>query len=365
MHSSTSSSDRRLPHAAWVPIFAGAVFVAAGFVGAMELRLAARGFSPSFGDTVAQWVTQRRLASALGARALILVGSSRSQVDTDLAVLREETGLDPVQLAIDGSSAIPVLAGLAGDPGIKGTIIVDFAPEDVVRWDQPDEARRVEAQYERNAGRNAVAASIEASLSSWITGHLRSYADGSTPWMSLTHRILETSSTPQYLVTLPDRSRMADYRRVQMPEFYYSRVLRELEYQYNAPQREAIDAASVNALPARIAAIRSNDGDAREFRRHLADLQDLIARIQARGGRVFLVAYPVSGWIREIHDRLHPRAQFWDVMAAAVSATAVDSVDDPALSLYVCPDGSHLDYTDRAPFTRALVNALHLEKGTR
>lgn len=359
MHSSISSSNSRLPHAAWPWIFSGAILVTAGFVGAMELRLAARGYAPSLSDTVALWAEQRRRASTLGARALILVGSSRSQVDTDLSVLRDETGLEPVQLAIDGSSTIPVLAGLARDPAVTGTIVIDFAPEDVVRWDQADEASRVETEYEHNLKRGNIAVAVESRLSAWIVSRLRAYADGATPLTSLLHRVLHTSLPEQYLVMLPDRSRLADYRRLQMPDYYYDRVERELEYQYNLPRRE-IDAATVNTLPARIAAVRPSEEDERAFRRHLGDLQKLIAQIQERGGKVFIVSYPVSGWIREIHDRLHPRRQFWDVMAAAVSATTLDSADDSALALYTCPDGSHLDRSDREPFTRALVHALHL-----
>ena len=40
--------------------------------------------------------------------------------------VRARTGLAPVQLAIDGSSFVPVLDGLARDPSIRGTVIVGF-----------------------------------------------------------------------------------------------------------------------------------------------------------------------------------------------------------------------------------------------
>ena len=74
------------------------------------------------------------------------------QTSIDLDVLRERTKLEPVQLAIDGSSFIPVLAGLAKDAQIRGTVIVAFqdgalsSPED-----KHNIAERFESLYQEQS----------------------------------------------------------------------------------------------------------------------------------------------------------------------------------------------------------------------
>ncbi len=150
MPSSTSSSDRRLPRLRWSVVLGGAVAICTAFVGAMELRLAARGFNPSVIDSPRLWARERQRADALGSRALILVGSSRVLLDTDLDTLRRETGLEPVQLAIDGSSFVPVLQGLAEDPAIKGTVLVDLARNVLASPTQQDRAYEYQRAYQQD-----------------------------------------------------------------------------------------------------------------------------------------------------------------------------------------------------------------------
>jgi hypothetical protein len=79
-------------------------------VGALlEYMLAAKGFQATTLDTPQLWIEQRARASALGEEALILVGGSRIQLGLDLPLLRETLPLEPVQLAVDGSSSFAVL----------------------------------------------------------------------------------------------------------------------------------------------------------------------------------------------------------------------------------------------------------------
>ena len=118
MPSSTSSFERAVPEGNWLRIDLVALLLLVMFIGIVELRLGVRGFRPMRTDSEWSWVAQRARASALGERALVLVGASRMLLDIDLQVLRRETGLEPVQLAIDDSSFVPVLEDLADDPDI-------------------------------------------------------------------------------------------------------------------------------------------------------------------------------------------------------------------------------------------------------
>ena len=357
MPSSTSSSDRRLTHLRWGVLLGGALAILAAFVGVMELRLAIRGFNPSVIDSPRLWARERQRADALGSRALILVGSSRVLLDTDLDTLRRETGLEPVQLGIDGSSFVPVLQGLADDPAIKGTVLVDLAQNVLANPVLLDRAYEYQWSYQHDSHDMPDFAQSEAWLTDLLHGHLRSYADGTRPWTALRLRILQKGPTPQYLRMLPDREILADYSQVPQPAFYYYRVMRNMGRTVPLEGRTYGDierdlAAIIAALPM---------ANQELFLQTLPGLADMTRAIQARGGRVIYVTYPTSGYVRMTDDKFFPRAQFWDRFTAAVDAPHLNFEDVPALRSLYCPDGSHLDMHMRARFTHALVAALHLE----
>ena len=229
---STSSFDRTLPDIPWLPIFGATLFIFFAFVTITEIRLAQLGYHSTVLDSAERWAKERARASQLGERALILIGGSRIQLGIDLDILRKKTGLEPVQLAVDGSSFVPILKGLADDPTIRGTVLVDYYPESVegALSGEYGAATIFQRTFEKRAGESELFSlnHVENSLTDMLHENLRSFADGATPLMSLQWRIIPNEKASQYLITLPDRSRLADYSLVPMPEFYYKRVTRNL-----------------------------------------------------------------------------------------------------------------------------------------
>jgi len=358
--SSTSSSNERLPRGEWVRVLLGALLICAVFAGVLELRLAARGYRPAVADSEELWAHERQRAADLGDKALILVGASRIQLDTDLDTLRAATGLEPVQLALDGSSFVPVLRGLADDPRVTGTVIVDFMPRAVSEWDKEDAAIHYEADYERQRNRSSINAQASENVLTRLRARvLRSYADGATPLNSLLKRVLSQDPVEQYLLMKPDRSRLADYARVTMPDFYYGRVMLALGRE---PVLEAGTPISKveSDLRREIAAIEPADPE--RFRARLPDLNALVEKIEARGGRVVLVTFPTSGLVHDIDERHYPRERFWDAFTSGSTGRTLHVDDDARLRGFTCPDGSHLDYRSRPAFTRALADALGLSR---
>ncbi|ROZ79137.1 hypothetical protein EEB15_05555 [Ramlibacter sp. WS9] len=332
------------------------------FVATTEIILARRGFAPTVHDTQALWLKERERASALGKRALILVGASRIQLDIDLDILRRTTGLEPVQLAIDGSSYVPVLEGLAHDPSIRGTVVLDLIPGPVSLERQSSGASHdFQAEYETSADgkiRWPTYRDIDARMSDAMRNHLINYADGGRPWDAFQNRIINPEATPQYLSTFADRSRRADYQRVKMPDFYLSRVLRHLG---NPPEIDT-------SLPADRLAQKVEDYVSRleptaasaQTTKGLVDLERTVAAIQSRGGKVIIVSLPTSGLVHEADTRRFPKSLYWDRVAATTSAHAIHSQEHPELSRFACPDGSHLDQRDVPAFTTAFVRAAGL-----
>ncbi len=218
-----SSAYRRAPKIRWQILLSGLTLFAL-FVAAMEARLAIRGIRPTAVDNDAAWIRERARASSLGERAVILIGASRMQTDIDLDVLRARTKLEPVQLAIDASSFIPVLAGLAQDPAIRGTVIVSFMDSALATpEDKNSVANRYQDMYADHlrVGRRFDYLTVENTLTEIVRYRLRSYADGTRPLTSLLTRIIPTTVIPQHAIVLPDRSRLADYANLDVPAVYY------------------------------------------------------------------------------------------------------------------------------------------------
>ncbi|HXD40315.1 MAG TPA: hypothetical protein VN649_07115 [Ramlibacter sp.] len=334
------------------------------YVVVSETALARRGFDTTVQDTEARWLQERERASALGPRALILVGASRMQLDVDLNLLRRKTGLEPVQLAIDGSSYVPILLGLARDPSIRGTVILDLMPGPVsFETAGVGRSEHYEAQYEALTGQAMHWPSYllsDAWMADAVRSHLISYADGGRPWDALVNRLTNAQATPQYLSTFADRSRQADYQRVKMPDFYLSRVLRHLGNPVEIGSDQPADQVA-QQLAAYVRQLEPTAANA-QAEKGIFDLERAVSAIQSRGGRVFIVAMPTSGLIQEADSRRFPRPLYWDRVVATTSATTIHWQDHAALSGFVCPDGSHLDKRDVAAFTNALVIAAGLDR---
>ncbi len=360
MHSSISSSNQRLPSLAWRPILLGAVLMLIAFVAAMELRLAAKGFHPTVTDSEALWQTERARARSLGKRALIIVGASRIQLGLNLEVLRRLTGLEPVQLALDGTNPLSVFEGLARDSNIRGVVLVDYY--DFMLAGGTDYSHNYEKRFESLPINYSFPdyAKIESYLSQRWRWMLRSYADGAKPLTTLLIRIF-SNATPQYLVTLPNRSRLADYQQVEMPDMYYNRVIRILGGTFERPA-QATHTELQRFIESQILKVEPHDDKIFMSQPRLEYLESLIQMIRNRGGQVVFVVMPTSGMARDIERRRYPRSRFWDRLAAQISARTIHFEDFPALRDFVCPDGSHLDYRDQVRFTTALVAAASLER---
>jgi hypothetical protein len=71
---------------------------------------------------------QRRRIDHGEGDATVLVGASRILFDVQLPVWQRIAGERPIQLALEGTSPMPVLEDLANDPDFTGKLVVGVAP---------------------------------------------------------------------------------------------------------------------------------------------------------------------------------------------------------------------------------------------
>jgi hypothetical protein len=83
-------------------------------------------------------------------------------------------------------------------------------------------------------------------------------------------------------------------------------------------------------------------------------MKDAVAAIRARGGNVVFVRHPSSGQVREIEDRITPRAAFWDRLLTETGAPGIYFEDHTSLRDFDCPEWSHLSAKDAVEYTQRL-----------
>lgn len=353
MPSSTSSSSDRIPRTGVLVSLIVSVVLSLVVIGLFELRMRQVGITPDVSDTKELWASERARASALGDRALILVGDSRMQLDVDLATLAAATGLQPVQLAIDGSQYLPVLEDLADDPEVTGTVLVGAETSKLQPGNDRDRADEWVGFY-HNKFRGLWAPAVEATFKGWVQSWSALYASG-IPWQRLWPLLLNNNGSIQksYLLMRPSRQLDADFRLIRQQDLYIIRAEKNLGLDLDFTRLNNFKDFVVEVRKKLAESPPGGGVDAAKFQH----VNKLINRILDRSGKIVLVCLPTSGLIREIDEYRTPRGSNWDRLAASTRAQTIHFRDYSALQFQL-PDGSHLDVRDKVVFTTALAKIL-------
>lgn len=336
MHSSTSSSKPGDRSAGWLRAFAGGLVAAVIVLGVWETGWRACGFSPVIEDDLGIWSVKRRAAEDRNGPAIALLGASRMQLDVDPLILREETGMKAVMLAIDGSSPLPVLEDLARNSSFDGLVLCSLLPQ----WlaDGASDQGRA-AAWVRKYLRQKWSARIETRLSLFLQSGFVFRYRGLLPDQLWKQFREGAPPRPPYAPMRNDRYRPADYELTDIDRLRAARIAR---------QREITAAAAPLT--------------ATEFEARVERIEAMARRIRARGGTVVFLRLPSCGEILALEEAAWPRRYYWDRFAGMTSARTVHFADHPELTGFDCPDGSHLGHRDASAFTRALAGVLELRQ---
>ena len=352
MRLSTSSSNDRLPTGHWLSVWIGVIITALFFIVFFEIKLRHLGWVPSVVDSKELWADERRKASGLGDKAIILVGSSRIQLDVDLDTVKEMSHLQPVQLAIDGSPFYPVLESLANDKNVTGTVILSVTMPKVMTQKKARASEWV-GYYNSQLKNEVPYKVINNKIRSFLNQNMVTRLEGATPATVILSLAFQQKTLGNYLVTHRDRSRDADYQKVVMPQFYAMRLQRH--YGKNLIDKAVSFQEFFNIYQNSIEKININAVNRQRFLEGIKILKKMIDKIQGRGGKVVLVRFPTDKLIWEIDRRLYPKDNYWKVIEQNFKKT-IHFDDYQALKQFNLPDGSHLDYREKIKFTKALMN---------
>jgi hypothetical protein len=311
---------------------------------AAENLIRIKGGEPNVKDTAELWASERARASALGNQALILVGSSQIQLDTDLEVLAETTGLKPVQLAIDGSPYLDVLENLASDPDIVGTILISTTLPKLSPGENSVRVNKWINTYETKF-RGLWSPFIEQFLKSRLQYHSALYAN-LLPVDELIERLISKAELRKvFLTTYPSRERDADYSLVKMPDYYFKRVERSLGHAVPRLAYASYEAYSDAVVRIARENHRKYNTNPEKYRR----IKQAINTLQQRGVQVIISRFPQSGLVEAITEIRYPES-LWENVVKDFGVRVIDYRDYPQLQFQL-PDGSHLDKTQKKEFT--------------
>ena len=320
-----SNSRTGLAAVDWRKTWLLALLLVALFLVAYERFWRAHGFVPSVTDDQALWNLARSSVKGDDYNEIVLIGDSQMRENINPSVFAELfNNRKPVQLALDGSGPLAVLRNLSDDESFKGVVICDVLSwlffsetagdeqraEDVVRaYKRPNALTYVEKRLRLLVESNFVFSLPELSPASLF----RSLRERQLP-------------KPKYNVNLADRTEYADYTKTDNQKI--------AQYMLDRVQEKGAGISE------------------ERLQEELKRIEEMVSKIQARGGRVIFVVLPTTGAVHAIEEQKYPREKYWDVMAAHTKAIAIHCSDYPSLSNFNSPDGLHLDYHDAKTFTR-------------
>ena len=350
MRSSTSSSDadavtlRSLPAVDWprVGLFALALFLVG--TAAWEAYWRAREFVPAYRNSDGQWAEARRKVDRDEPDATVLIGSSRMLFDIDLDVWREEAGVEPVQLALEGSNPLPVLTHLSEDEDFDGLLVVGITPPLIM---MPGIGAREEAlkRYETETPSQWIGQQLSYPIERTLA-----FYNFDTALFTVLARQVWWPERPGFDAQPPEVRKLSNMRRNRQADLW-TRV--ETDTAYNE-----IVTSTWRAIIESLPPPPPEDVARERFEALLEQISGDVARIRGRGGEVVFVRLPSSGYFREAEARMTPRERVWENVLAAADAVGVHFEDYPELADIPTPEWSHVSARDKDGLTRALVRIL-------
>ena len=336
--------ERDVPDRPWLAMLLGALLLAVALTGTWEWYWRAFGAVPGFVDDDALWAQQRRRIDAGDGNSTVLIGASRTLFDLQLPVWEHLSGARPIQLALVGTSPLPVLEDLANDNAFKGRLLIGIAPDlffsgyeyrgsAFTYWRKESPSQRV--------GKLLSMHLVEPSLASYDPDFALFTVLRRQPWP---HRegLMEFTDVRKLSDTEADRNTHL-WSKVATDPVYRALCRAVWAQEFNQPPPTPEEAAD----------------DQKTLDEQITRSVAAVAKLRARGIPVIFVRDPSAGEYLAFENRFVPRAETWDQLLAKSAAPGVHFEDYPELrSGYELPEWSHMSQESAERYTAALYGIL-------
>ena len=347
MHSSTFSFERPIPALPWRGVTVIVVLIVLAAAGAWEFWARSAGYAPTLNDTEDLWVQARRRVKP---ESVVIIGDSRALFDLDLDELEQGFGKRPVQLALAGSCAYPILKDLVDDEQFHGTIICSIVPGMFLAPGGP--LIETSEKALKRAQNQTLAQRASHYLGMFLEEHVAFLKQEDLTLEQLLKKLpipnranaLIPPKFPPYFQWIDRERRMRMTEQCAQPGELQTRLQRIWPPLFTPPPppsyvpRDAFLANMQKAIDERF-----------------SNTAQLVAKFRARGGKIVFVRFPNSGELRALEDRLNPRSRDWARLLTETGVPGIYFADYPELSGYTCPEWSHLSAGDSVEFSKRLV----------
>jgi transposase len=330
------------------------VLIVVAAVAAWEFYCRSIGYGPTLNDNEDLWTMARRRVKP---ESVVIIGDSRAWYDLDLDELEKGFGKRPVQLAMGGGCAYPVLAALAKDENFHGTIICSVVPrlfvappgsppmeraEKAVRRSHTQTPAQRVSQYLAMPLEEHVAFLKQEELT--LDGLLKRLPIPNRPYAQAPPRL------PPYFGTVDRERRARMIEKCARPGSELARMIQQIWIPLFTPPLPPTYIPKEDFAKQMAQAI--------EQRFH--DVAVAVQKLRARGGKIVFIRFPYSGDLKKLEDRETPRAGIWDRVIRDTGAPGIYYDDYPELRSFNCPEWSHLSAGDSVEFSKRLIP--HLRK---
>lgn len=355
MPSSTSNFERVIPPLPWRGIVVTVVVGVLVAVAAWEVYCRSLGYEPTLNNTDDLWAQTRRRVEP---ESVVIVGDSRAWFDLDLDELERGLAKRPVQLALPGSCAYPVLADLADDPRFHGTVLCSvvplmfFAPGGPPVQNSEKAVRRYHGQTWAQRLSHQLSVPLEESFA-FLKQNELNLADllKDLPIPNRPYALVPPRPPP-YFCSIDRERRARMVEQCAQPGRLQEKVKSRWARLFSPPPPPSF-------IPPTDYAAKNKAAVAQRFQ----DTRAAVEKLRARGGKIVFLRLPMSGKLKALEDKATPRARTWQPLLQETGAPGIYFEDYPELASFNCPEWSHLSAGDSVEFSKRLVPHLRRALG--
>lgn len=329
--------ERDIPAQPWGRVFVLALLLFVMLTAAWEAYWRAWSGTPGYRNSPGEWALQRRRVDAPGgATATVLTGASRVLFDVQLPVWERSTGVRPIQLAMEGTTPLPVLEDLAKDRAFHGRLLVGVAPDIFFTGF----AYRGSAfEYARKEGPSQ-------RIGNWLSMHLiEPYFAFDDPDFALAAVLLRQPWPLRAGAHASTRVRKLVVQDADRNSHMWWRVVSDPAYQALCRRIWAED-FSAPPMDMDTVAKRQKAYDAQIDRAVKA-----VATLRSHGVAVVFVRMPSAGEYYAYEQKYFPRADTWDKLIARTGVPGLHFEDHAQMQGYELPEWSHMSEAEAQRFT--------------
>ena len=339
--------ERDIPHRPWGSIWIGAIIVGVLLLAAWEWHWRDYGASPAYRNSDALWAQQRRRIDNGEGGKTVLIGSSRVLFDVQLPTWEKVNGERPIQLALEGTSSVPMLEDLAADENFTGRLLIGVAPD--LFFTGFAYRGNVFPYFHKQPPSDRSGLWISQQLlEPWLAFYEPDFA------LDTVVRRLdwpERPGVPQRLrvrklsISEMDRNTMM-WQKVETDPEYRDIARRTWAQNFTGPPPPALDTP--------------------EKRQKVFDTQidrtaKAVAILRARGVKMVFVRLPSTSDYYAFEQKAVPRALTWDPLLKRTGVAGIHFEDYPEMQGYELPEWSHLSSAEAKRLTAVLAPIVERE----